>query len=188
MNLVVLLQLGATLESTLGTLSFLYHVVVFCVFTPLILFVISFFFYLVSFPTPYLAPTLGITMPAIGLTAFDAVLRGNENRAAMFLFTVPAMIYPWVCIVMFMIVIPAPSFVANASGWIFGHLYATFLSQWMRPSDRFWRACDRFCPLAFVTGYVEAGGRYLPKFEPTGLFSWMWNANRGYKYKNTPKY
>ena len=173
--------LGMTLETTIGTLSYFYHILVFGILSNLLAVGISYFMYFGGDPMPINTQAMGFSGVLFALIVIDVHLSGGPNRSVLGFFTVPSWLYPWVMLFILSLIIPNVSFMGHLCGILVGYLYKFKLLSWLTPPNSFFgkveRAACRCCTGRL--GYVSVDNTHdASDFRPYAFFQHV--------YRDTP--
>lgn len=181
MNMMSLTFLGMTLETTIGTLSFFYHIVIFGIAANLVYVGIAYMMAFGGDGSLVVSQALGFSGVLFVLIVIDVDLSGGDQRSIFGLFAVPAWLYPWVMLVFMSMLMPNVSFIGHFSGIVVGYMYKWHLLSWLAPSARtFSRIESRICSCCTTTGgYVRADSVHdAQNFQPFAFFQHF--------YRDTP--
>ena len=171
--------LGMTLETTTGTMSFFYHIVVFGVLSNLVSVGIAYFMKLGGDSSAVNGGAMGFSGVLFALIVIDVHLSGGASRSVLGLFTVPSSLYPWIMLVVMSLLIPNVSFMGHFSGLVVGYLYKFKLLSWLAPSTQFFARMERRCRCVGRLGYVSAEHVHdATNFQPYAVFQHV--------YRDTP--
>lgn len=173
--------LGMTLETTIGTLSYFYHILVFGFLSNLLAVGIAYFMYFGGDPVPINSQAMGFSGVLFALIVIDIHLSGGETRSVLGFFTVPSWLYPWVMLVILSLLIPNVSFMGHFCGIMIGYMYKFRLLSWLAPPASFFgkveRAACRCCTTRL--GYVSVENTHdATNFQPYAMFQHV--------YRDTP--
>lgn len=159
-NMVSLTFLGMTLETTLGTLCYFYHILVFGVLGNLLYCGIAYFMYLGGEPSHVYSSAMGFSGVLFTLIVIDVHLSGGSHRSVFGLFTVPSWVYPWVMLVLLSILMPNVSLLGHFAGLAVGYMYQFNLLKWLAPSTQFFSRIERnLCRCCTSRlGYIHTAG------------------------------
>jgi membrane associated rhomboid family serine protease len=158
MNMMSFTFLGTTLETSLGTLSYFYHIFIFGIVCCLVHIAIAYVMYAGGRPAEVHTHALGFSGILFALIVIDIHLSGGDQRSVFGLFLVPSWGYPWVMLVIMSLILPGVSFWGHFAGLAVGYLYQFGITSYIVPSaDRFRAFEQRFCCCQNRLGYIGAG-------------------------------
>ena len=169
MNMMSFVQLGATLETRIGTVSFIYHIFLFSILASTIHCLIALFMYVGGNPSEFYTPTLGFSGVLFALMVIDNNLNEHRLRSVLGLFLVPSRLYPWVMLLVMQVILRNVSFYGHISGIFVGYMYNWGLLRWAVPNRSILQACERqLCVQS--SGFVTTDGVDNGWWRPFAVF------------------
>ena len=173
-NMLSFTQLGATLETRIGTVSFLYHILLFAVLTSVLHSGIALFMHVGGNSSQFYSASVGFSGVLFALMVIDAHVNEPGPRAVLGLFTVQSRMYPWVMLFVLQLLLRNVSFLGHISGIFVGYLYNTGLLRWAVPSTAVVQSVERRCCPTPRVGFVPAEGINNRAWRPFTVFSPRW--------------
>jgi membrane associated rhomboid family serine protease len=173
MNMMSFTMLGLTLEVTLGTFSFFYHIFVFGVISGLIHSLIAYLMYYGGETSEIGHHALGFSAVLFALIVIDVQLSGGDDRSVFGLFLVPAWLYPWVMLLLMSLLMPNVSFFGHLAGMVTGYLYQFHVLSYLAPSQQFFGRVERRLCSCCVNrlGYLPVEGQRDGNYQPFALLT-----------------
>ena len=175
MNLAAFVQLGATLESRLGTVSFLYHILLFAFLASSLHSIIAWIMKVGGNPSEFYGASVGFSGVLFALTVIDAQINEPGPRAVFGLFVVHSRVYPWVMLFVLQLLLRNVSFFGHLSGLFVGYLYTWGVLQWIVPSKAVISAIESRCCCGGRFGFVPADGVETRHWRPFTVFRYHWD-------------
>jgi membrane associated rhomboid family serine protease len=175
MNMLAFAQLGVTLESRIGTLSFFYHIFVFSIFTSLVHCLLAMGALFGGEPGFFYGYSVGFSGVLFALIVIDVSGPDPGHRAVFGLFVVPAWLYPWVMLVVMQLIMRRVSFLGHLAGIAVGYAYGCGLFRFVVPSSAWFGDVERrgWCPRQ-RGGWVGAEGMDSGQYRPWTVFQHRW--------------
>jgi rhomboid domain-containing protein 1 len=175
MNMVSFGFLGVTLESAIGTLSFIYHIFVFGIISGLVHVLFAFLMLLAEEKSEHKSidqHVLGFSGVLFALIVIDVRLGGGDQRSLFGIILVPAWLYPWIMVLLMSLLMPNVSLLGHLSGLIVGYLYQFHILEVMTPSAEIFGRIERkiCCCCLGRLAYVGADGQREAHHQPFAVF------------------
>jgi membrane associated rhomboid family serine protease len=171
MNMLTFSQLGATLETRIGSLSFFYHIAVFAVLTGLLHCVVAACMQLGGRSQPYFHGSLGFSGVLFALLVIDNAVGEPGPRSILGLCVVPSWIYPWTMLLVMQLLMRNASLLGHLAGIVIGYAYHCGILRAIVPSQAaFGEIETRGCCLRDRFGWVGADGIGAGPFRPFAVF------------------
>lgn len=176
MNMLSFTQLGASLENRIGTLSFLYHIMVFGILSSLLHVIIAYIMMIGGDPSYFHTGSLGFSGVLFTLIVIDNSIDSSSHTRSLFgLILVPSAIYPWLLLLLMQVILPNVSFLGHLSGLFVGYLYKFKVLNFLTPPSGFFASFERsFCHCCTSQiGYLpsETAFANATEFHPISLFN-----------------
>jgi membrane associated rhomboid family serine protease len=173
MNMMSFTMMGITLEMTLGTLSFFYHILLLGVVTGLTHVAIAYLMSLGGEASEVGSHALGFSGILFALIVIDVQLSGGDERSVFGLFLVPAWTYPWVMLLLMSLLMPNVSFFGHLSGMVTGYLYQFHILSYLAPGPQFFGRLERklCCCCMNRLGYLPVEGQRDANYQPFALLT-----------------
>ena len=170
MNMGTFLQVGMSLESAIGTLSFFYHIIVFGFISSVIDVVLSYILTFIGEESAYNAASIGFSGVLFALTLIDISITKDEYRSVFGILLVPSQVYPWIILIVLQVLMPNISLIGHLSGLLVGYMYQSGLLKWITLSPRTLEAIERrmCCCCTGRLGYQPSNGQR--DYQPFSLF------------------
>jgi membrane associated rhomboid family serine protease len=172
MNMMSFTFTAISLEGAIGTLSFLYHIVIFGIISDIVHIVIAYILLLGGDPTTVDSQAMGFSGVLFALIVIDINLSGGEQRSIFGLFLVPSWTYPWVMLLVMSLMLQGVSFLGHLSGLITGYLYQWGVLSYLAPPSEFFGRVERkiCCCCVNRLGYLTTDGRRQGEYQPYAFF------------------
>ena len=180
MNLLCFIQVGISLEAKVGTLSFIYHILLLEILGSLVHFLLALIIESFGYEKIFITNSIGFSGVLFSLIVIDIHLEGGEYRSFFGLFLIPSIYYPWILLV---IMIPFEffnikiSFLGHLSGLMIGYLYSLGILKFLVPSDPVFQWIERKLCCCFSErrfGYINVGGDESFVYHPYTVFQHNW--------------
>lgn len=173
MNMLSFVSLGISLESTIGTLSFFYHIILFGILSGLIHTGIAFFMKLGGDNNQYISNSLGFSGVLYALMVVDIYLQPYESRSLFGLWLIPSFIYPWANLLIMQLLLPNVSLLGHVSGIFTGFMYQFGWLKFLTPKKSFFDKIEKKLCICCLnrSGYVKAGGITNFVYQPYAVFN-----------------
>lgn len=178
MNMLSFTQLGASLENRIGTLSFLYHIMIFGFLSSLLHVIIAYIMMLGGDSSYFYTGSLGFSGVLFTLIVIDNSIEGASPTRSLFgLILVPSSIYPWLLLLLMQVILRNVSFLGHLSGLLVGYLYKFNVLDFLTPPSSFFASFERsFCRCCTTQiGYLPAETAHTSgtEYRPFSLFNWF---------------
>ena len=172
MNMMSFVSLGISLESTIGTLSYFYHIILFGLLSGLIHIGIAYFMKLGGDIFEYRINGVGFSGVLFALMVVDIDLQPSESRSLFGLWLIPSFIYPWANLLIMQLLLPNVSFFGHLSGMFVGYMYKYGWLKYLTPKKEFFEKIEnKLCVCCLNrTDYVKSGGINNFVYRPYALF------------------
>jgi membrane associated rhomboid family serine protease len=134
-NMMAFFPMGTSLERSLGSFNLLWLIGILIFLGDGLYIAVSYLASLVGFPILLSHCAVGFSGVIFGLIPLDVRASGGAQRSIFGLFTVPALAYPWVLLVLWQLLVPQSSFLGHLSGLAIGQLYSMGLLKLITPSN-----------------------------------------------------
>lgn len=176
MNILSFSQLGVSLENRIGTLSFLYHILIFGLLSSLLHAIIAYIIMIGGDSSYFYTGSLGFSGVLFTLIVIDNSMEGSSQTRSLFgLILVPSSIYPWLLLLLIQVILRNVSFLGHLSGLFVGYLYQFKILNFLSPSSIFFARFERsFCKCCTSQiGYLPSEAAYADRIEyqPYSLFN-----------------
>lgn len=135
--------MGTSLERSLGSFNLLYLIGVLILLGDTLYIAVSYLASLAGFPVLLSHCAVGFSGVIFGLIPLDVRASGGAQRSIFGLFTVPALYYPWVLLVLWQLLVPQSSFLGHLSGLAIGQLYTMGVFKLITPSNETVQSWER---------------------------------------------
>lgn len=138
MNMLSLIQLGTSLEGQLGTSQFLYFSAWSIVFCGCLYLCVEYVCYFITGSGTWLEmKAVGYSGVLFSYAVIESYSVNVQSRSLFGLFNVPAVVYPWVLLILLSLIMPNVSFVGHFSGILVGILTVSGATTMLFPSKAF---------------------------------------------------
>eukprot|EP00762_Andalucia_godoyi_P006173 ANDGO_01696.mRNA.1 Rhomboid-like protein 15 len=143
MNMMTLLQFGASVERFVGSLPYAYLQLLFGIISHASITVLGFLAMWIAGSTAILSGcAVGYSGILFGLMVVDNEMNRSDRRSVMGMFTVPARLYPPVLLVLMQFLIPGASLWGHAAGMLAGYLYISGYLRYLVPRSEIFSAIE----------------------------------------------
>jgi rhomboid domain-containing protein 1 len=172
MNMMSFTFLGLSLENSIGTLSYFYHIVIFGIVSNLVHILIAYIMLVGGDASEIFGHALGFSGILFALIVIDLDISGGDQRSVFGLFLVPSWCYPWVVLLLMSLLMPNVSFFGHLSGLFTGYLYKFKILSFLAPSAQFFGTVERkLCSCCTDrVGYINANGQRDGNYQPYAVF------------------
>uniref|UniRef100_A0A7S0RWB4 UBA domain-containing protein n=1 Tax=Pyramimonas obovata TaxID=1411642 RepID=A0A7S0RWB4_9CHLO len=133
-NMLAFVPLGSSLERAIGSVQYMYTILVFCVIGACLHALGGYTLAMnpvLPLPRELNKCSIGLSGVIFGLIVVDTSMSGLQSRSIFGLFSVPAKYYPWALLVLFQLLMPNVSFMGHLSGLLVGLAYIHGMLQWI---------------------------------------------------------
>lgn len=160
-NMMAFFPMGTSLERALGSFHLTWLILILIFLGDALYIAFSYLAYFVGFPMLLSHCAVGFSGVIFGLIPLDVRASGGAQRSIFGLFTVPAIAYPWVLLVLWQLLVPQSSFLGHISGLAIGQLYSMGLLKVITPSNdtvQNWERSSLLSKCVAVDSYIANTG------------------------------